>query len=273
VADDERAPRIRDWVRLEPVRSPDASGLPPGWVRVTLTVRRAGPTDAAWSKVRLNYDRVFDAVPFWRYFRTSVFLALSSALLATFSSTIVAYAFSRLNWPGRDLFFVLLLATILFPPQVTLMPKFLIWEQLGAYDTPLPLWFPAAFGNAFFIFLLRETIRSLPAELEEIARMDGCGPFGVFWHAVVPQLIPSLAAIATFSFLASWNDFLGPLLFLADQRLYPLSFGTYALSVFSGSEPTLTSASAVLLTLPPLVCFLLLQRHTLRLSISPVAKG
>jgi multiple sugar transport system permease protein len=103
--------------------------------------------------------------------------------------------------------------------------------------------------------------------------MDGCGPFGVFWHAAMPQLAPSLAAIATFSFLASWNDFLGPLLFLTDQRLYPLSFGTYALAVFSGNEPTLTSASALLLTLPPLVCFLLLQRYTLRLSITPAVKG
>jgi multiple sugar transport system permease protein len=242
-------------------------------VRVIFSVSRAGRADAIWSKFRYHYDRVFASVPFWRYFRTSMFLALANALLMTFASALAAYSFARFSWPGRDLCFVLLLATVLFPPQVTLVPRFLIWQQLGAYDTLVPLWLPAAFGNAFFIFLRREALRSVPPELEDAARMDGCGPFGVFWHAAIPQLAPSLAAIATFSFLSSWNDFLGPLLYLADQRLYPLSFGTYALAVFSGNEPTLTSASALLLTLPPLMCFLLLHRYTLRLSISPVVKG
>lgn len=273
VGDDDDTPRIRDWVRLDPSRVDTAGSLAPNQVRVIFSVSRAGRADAIWSKCRYHYDRVFASVPFWRYFRTSMFLALANALLMTFASALAAYSFARFAWPGRDLCFVLLLATVLFPPQVTLVPRFLIWQQLGAYDTLVPLWLPAAFGNAFFIFLLREAIRSLPPELEDAARMDGCGPFGVFWHAALPQLAPSLAAIATFSFLASWNDFLGPLLFLTDQRLYPLSFGTYALAVFSGNEPTLTSASALLLTLPPLVCFLLLHRYTLRLSVTPVAKG
>lgn len=272
VADDEAVPRVRDWVRLEAAR-PEAGELRAGQVRVTFSVTQAGPADAAWAKGRFHYDRVLASVPFWRYFRTSLFLALVNALLTTAASALAAYAFARMAWPGRDLCFVLLLATILFPPQVTLVPRFLFWQQLGAYDTLVPLWLPAAFGNAFFVFFLREAIRAVPRELEDAARVDGCGPLGVFWHAAVPQLAPSLAAIATFSFLASWNDFLGPLLFLADQRLYTLSFGIYALGVFSGNEPMLGSASAVLLALPPLVCFLLLQRHTLRLSVSPVVKG
>jgi ABC-type glycerol-3-phosphate transport system permease component len=273
VEDDDDRPRIRDWVELRPSGLEAARPLAAGQVRVVFTVRRAGRADAGWSKFRFHYDRVFASVPFWRYFRTSVFLALANALLMTFASALAAYSFARLSWPGRNLCFVLLLATVLFPPQVTLVPRFLIWQQLGAYNTLVPLWLPAAFGNAFFIFLLYAAVRAMPPQLEDAARMDGCGPFGVFWHAALPQLAPSLAAIATFSFLASWNDFLGPLLFLADQRLYPLSFGTYALAVFSGNEPTLTAASAILLSLPPIVCFFLLQRHTLRLSIGPVVKG
>lgn len=273
VSDDEQTPRIRDWVGLEPCKAKAPEHLAPNQLRVVLLVSRAGRADAAWSKIRYHYDRVFASIPFWRYFRTSIFLALANALLMTFACALAAYSFARFRWPGRDICFVVLLATVLFPPQVTLVPRFLIWQQLGAYDTLVPLWLPAAFGNAFFIFLLREAVRTVPPELEDAARIDGCGPYGVFLHAAMPQLAPSLAAIATFSFLSSWNDFLGPLLFLSDQRLYPLSFGTYALAVFSGSEPTLMSASALLLALPPLVCFLLLHRYTLSLSITPAVKG
>jgi multiple sugar transport system permease protein len=273
VSDHDDTPRIRDWVELEPCQVNPPRDLAPNEVRVVMSITRAGRADAAWSKIRYHYDRVFASIPFWRYFRTSVFLALTNALLMTFASALAAYSFARYSWPGRDTCFIVLLATVLFPPQVTLVPRFLIWQHLGAYDTLFPLWLPAAFGNAFFIFLLREALQSVPRELEDAARVDGCGPFGVFIHAVMPQLAPSLAAIATFSFLASWNDFLGPLLFLADQRLYSLSFGTYALAVYSANEPSLTSASAVLLALPPLLCFLLLHRYTTRLSVTPAVKG
>lgn len=271
-ADDEASPGIRDWVALEPDPSVPAA-VEPGRVRVVFAFREVGRAEALWRKMRFHYDRVFASTPFWRYFRTSVFLGLANALLTTLASALAAYAFARAEWPGRDLCFVLLVAAVLFPPQITMVPRFLIWQRLGAYDTLFPLWLPAAFGNALFVLMLREALRATPPELEDAARMDGCGPWRVFWHATVPQIAPSLAAIAVFSFLASWNDFLGPLLFVADQRLYTLSFGTFALSVYSGNEPTLTAASAVLLAAPPVAVFLALQRYVLRLSLGGTVKG
>src|SRR5262249_1536001 len=149
-----------------------------------------------------------------------------------------------------DLCFILLLGTVLLPPQVILVPRFLIWKSIGAHDTLLPLWLPAAFGNAFFIYLLREAIRAIPRNLEDAARLDGCGTVGVFIHVFWPIVGPSLTAVATFALIGSWNDFLGPLLYISDQRLYPLSFGVFALSAHSGNDPTLVSAAALALAAP-----------------------
>ena len=157
---------------------------------------------------------------------------------------------------------------------VTLIPQYLLFNRLGWLDTFLPLIVPYWFGgNAFSIFLMRQFFMTIPRELDDAARIDGAHFLRIFWSILLPLSGPILATLAVIGFINHWNDFLGPLLFLADQRLYPLSFGTFALAVFSGNEPMLTAASALLLALPPLVCFLLLQRYTMRLSLSPVAKG
>ena len=129
---------------------------------------------------------MLDSIPIWQYAHVSIVLAILNVILAVSSSAIVAYAFARLEWPGRDVCFALLLGTILLPPQVTLVPRFLIWKSIGAHDTLFPLWLPSAFGNAFFIYLLREAIRAVPRDLEDAARLDGCGTFGVFLHIVLP---------------------------------------------------------------------------------------
>ena len=216
----------------------------------------------AWAnKIRLNYDRTMDHIPFGRYLRVSLFLVIANIVFTLAFSSIVAYAFSRLNWPGRDFCFMLMLATMMIPGQVTMIPHFLIWKSVGAYNTLTPLWLGAAFGNAFFIFLLRQFMKGIPRDLEDAARIDGCGFIRIYWHVILPLVKPSLAAIAIFTFMGTWNDFMGPLLYVADQRLYSLAFGLYAFSVQVGNNPTLTMAGSLLMTVPVIVIFFFAQKY------------
>jgi multiple sugar transport system permease protein len=270
------APRIRDWISLVPSHAPmKAATLASASERsaedeinVIFTLRRSSLIDAAILKGRFHYDRVGNAVPLSRYLVTGLSLAIVNAGLLAISSAMAAYAFGALRWRGRDVAFALLVASAIFPPQITLVPRLFLWRQLGGFDTLVPLWLPAAFGNAFFVILLREAVRTMPRNLIDAARIDGCRSWGVFRHVMIPHVAPNLAAVATFAFLSSWNDFLGPLLFISDQRKYPLGFGVYALSVFTGNEPAITSAGAVLATVPPVICFILLHRQVMRLSVA-----
>jgi multiple sugar transport system permease protein len=191
----------------------------------------------------------------------SLFLVGANVLLTVFASSLVAYSFARLNWPGREFAFLLMLATMMVPGQVTMIPHFLIWKHLGAYDTLTPLWLGSAFGNAFFIFLLRQFMKGIPRDLEDAARIDGCGFLRIYWHIILPLIGPSLAAIAIFTFMGAWNDFMGPLVYLSDQRLYPLAFGLYAFSVQVGNNPALTMAASLLMTVPVIVIFFFAQRY------------
>jgi ABC-type glycerol-3-phosphate transport system permease component len=262
---DDYSTKIRTWTVLHPASQEDArapgAALGPQRVRLTLVITRAGPVAAWWHKLRLNYDRVLDQIPFWRYLRVSVFLVIANIILTVLFSSLVAYSFARLNWPGREFCFVLLLASMMIPGQVTMIPQFLIWKSMGAYNTLAPLCVAAAFGNAFFIFLLRQFMKGIPRDLEDAARIDGCGFLRIYWHVVLPLVKPSLAAIAIFTFMGTWNDFMGPLLYVADQRLYPLAFGLYAFSVQVSNNPTLTMAGSLLMTLPVIAIFFLAQKY------------
>ena len=149
----------------------------------------------------------------------------------------------------------------MIPHQVMMIPQFLIWKNLGGYNTLAPLWVGAAFGNAFFIFLLRQFMKGIPRDLEDAARIDGCGFLRIYWHVILPLVKPSLAAIAIFTFLGAWNNFMGPLIFIADQRLYPLAFGLYAFSVQVSANPALTMAGSFLMTVPVIVAFFFAQRY------------
>ena len=257
---EDRAGMLKTWLWLEDV-GPGLEAAEDGVLRLRFEVRRSGRWGACWQKLRYNYDRVLDQIPFWRYVRVSVFLVIVSIVLTLLVSSLVAYAFARLTWPGRDLCFVLMLATMMIPWQVTMIPRFLIWKHLGAYDTLVPLWLGPAFGNAFFVFLLRQFMKGIPRDLEDAARIDGCGVGGVYWHIILPLIKPSLAAIAIFSFMATWNDFMGPLIYIADQRLYPLSFGLYAFSVQVDNNPSLMMAGSLLMTAPVILIFFLAQKY------------
>ncbi len=212
------------WVWLK--RDPAGSTFnQPGKVRVVLTIRKSTPLAAWYGKALYNYKQAAKYVPMWRYAATSFALVMLNIVLMVLSSSLAAYAFARLKWPGRDFMFILLLGTLMIPQQVTLIPGFIIMKWLGWYNTLTPLWIGAAFGSAFSIFLLRQFMKGIPTDLEDAARIDGCGFLRIWWHIMMPLVKPTLAAIAVFTFIASWNDFLTPLIYLNDQRLYPAVAG------------------------------------------------
>jgi ABC-type glycerol-3-phosphate transport system permease component len=258
-SDDDHSTRLRTWIVLDDKDASDFAA--PNRIRLTLTVDRV-TQPAAWAnKVKANYIRTNEQIPFWRYVRVSLFLVLANIVLTVFSSSLVAYAFSRITWPGRDLCFLLMLATMMIPTQVTMIPHFLIWTNLGAYDTLSPLWVGAVFGSAFFVFMLRQFMMGIPRDLEDAARIDGCGFLRIYWHVILPLITPSLAAIAVMTFMGTWNDFMSPLIYIADQRLYPLAFGLYAFNIQVNSNPALSMAGSVLMTVPVILMFFFLQRY------------
>ncbi len=258
---DDTSTKIKTWVLLNEAKDATGAFNEPGRLRLTLRLHQSTHLQAWYSKIRLNYDRVLDHIPFWRYVRTSIFLVVANVVLTVFACSLIAFAFARLNWPGRDVCFLLMLGTLMIPGQVTMIPHFLIWKNLGAYDTLSPLWLGSAFGNAFFIFLLRQFMRSIPRDLEDAALIDGCGYLRIYWHIILPLIKPSLAAIAIFTFMGTWNDFMSPLIYIADQRLYPLAFGLYAFSVQVGNNPALTMAASLLMTLPVIAIFFVAQKY------------
>ncbi len=231
-------------------------------MRLRVAVSRSSTTEAYYAKGTENYRRVFDEVPFWQYLATSAFLAIANIVGTCLSCSLAAYAFARLKWPGRELAFILVLATLMIPPQVTMIPSFVIYKQLGWYNTLLPLWVPSCLAvNAFAIFLLRQAMKGLPRDLEDAAKIDGCGFFRTYWHVAVPLMKPTLAAISVFTFMYVWNDFMGPLIYVNDQRLYPAALGLFSFMAGREAQFTQIMAASVVMTLPVVVTFFLLQRY------------
>ncbi len=156
-----------------------------------------------------TYVEIFQLpyIPLPLFFRNSVVLVTFALLGDLFSSSLVGFSFGRLRWWGRNQLFALLIATMFVPPQVTIIPLFLIFKQVGWLNTLLPLIVPSWFGHALYIFLMRQFVLSIPSELDDAARIDGCGVFRIYWHIVVPLSLPALATIAVFSFQSKWNQF------------------------------------------------------------------
>jgi multiple sugar transport system permease protein len=185
-------------------------------------------------------------------------LSIVGTLLA---SSMVAYGFARLRWPGRDAVFVVLLSTMMLPAAVTMMPVFLIFRSLGWVDTLKPLWVPAFFGSAFNIFLLRQFFLSIPNELEEAARIDGCSHYTVFWRIMLPQIKPALAALTIMAFMGAWNDFRGPLIYISSPENEPLAYALQLFQSAHGSEPGMLMAASTLVMIPVLALFFFTQRY------------
>ena len=258
---DDESTKIRLWLPLQKVdEGPEFVGGD-HQVKVTLTLRQASQFDAWWAKCQRNYRGALDYIPFWRYAGTSVFLVILNIVGTLFSSSIVAFSFARLQWPGRNLSFGLMMATMMIPGQVTMIPYFLIIKSLGWYNTLTPLWVMSLTGNAFNIFLLRQFMKGIPRDLEDAARIDGCNSWQVYLNVILPLIKPTLACIAIFTFMGVWNDFMGPLIYLSDQRLYPLSLGLYAFNVQAGGNFGMMMAGSLLMTLPVVMIFFFAQKY------------
>lgn len=252
----------------------EVAELPDGTVRVknlqTGQTRVVSPDDLV--KIRHvaprweNYSEALEYLPPETnyglvFLGNTLLLTILSVLGTLLSSSLVAYSFARLKWPGRNLLFVVLLATMMIPGAVTMMPQFLIFRTLGWVDTLLPLWVPAFFGSAFNIFLLRQFFMSIPNELEDAAKIDGCSPFGTYWRVMLPQVKPALAAISIMGVLGAWNNFQGPLIYLSSPERMPLAYALQLYQQQHGGEPGLLMAASTLVVLPIIVLFFFTQRY------------
>jgi multiple sugar transport system permease protein len=210
-----------------------------------------------------NFSDVWNnpIVDFPLYLRNTLIIAFLSVTGTVLSSAAVAYGFARIEFRGRGFLFALLLATMMIPFPVIMGPLYVLFRELGWIGSLKPLWVPAWFAGAFNVFMLRQFIRSIPKELDEAARIDGCGHFGIFWRIILPLSRPSLAVVALFQFMFVWNDFLGPLIFLQHKDQFTLALGLALFQSQIGSTPwnQLMMASLMIVT-PVLILFLMAQR-------------
>jgi len=207
----------------------------------------------------LNYP----GFPFLRFLWNSVFYAGCVSLGTVLSCAAVGYGFARLHFPGRDLLFAITVSTMLIPGIVIFIPTFVLFKHLGLLGTYAPLICPAFLGNAFFIFLLRQFFLGLPQELSDAARVDGAGEFRIFWQIMLPLVRPALLVAALLSFIWTWHEFFGPLIYLSDRSQYPLSLGLFAFRAQHTTEWNLLMAATTLATLPLVVLFFCTQRSFL----------
>lgn len=161
------------------------------------------------------------------YLRNTLTITIPAVTGTLVSSSLVAYSLARINWPGRDILFAFILATMMLPTWVTLIPLYILFNKIGWVGTFFPLQVPAWTGDAFSIFLLRQFFRQQPQELFDAAAIDGAGHFGMFWRILAPLSKPALAVVVLFSFMNNWTDFLGPLIYLSDPNTYTLMLGQY----------------------------------------------
>jgi multiple sugar transport system permease protein len=229
-----------------------------------------------------NYNTVLThpKMHFTLFARNTLIIAALCVLGTTTSSALVAYGFAKIRFKGRGLLFAVMLSTMMIPFPVTMVSLFTIFRWLGDHNlgqwlgTYKPLWVPAWFGSAFNIFLLRQFFMTIPDELSEAARIDGCSEFGIFWRIILPLARPALAVVALFTFMWAWNDYLGPLVYIQDQDQYTLSLGLQTFqSMHGGVEYHLLMAASVLVILPVIVLFFLTQKTFIQGIATTGVKG
>lgn len=256
--------------------------LPLGWM-ITVALKPDGvpvftlppqwfPTEHwAWG----NFSRaLFDpARPFLRYTINTLIIAGGEIVGTLFSCSLVAYAFARLRFRGRDFLFSVLIITMLIPWQVLMIPQFLMFFKIGWYGTFLPLIVPSFFGNAFFIFLIRQYMRTIPRELELAARVDGCNYFQVFWHIVLPLCKPVLAVCVVFVFLGGWNDLLGPLIYLDSNEKFTVAIGMANMVTRADPNLNLLMAANLIMMIPAVLLYFFAQEKLIGGIASVGLKG
>lgn len=227
--------------------------VPPVWI----------PKPAFWE----NFADAWLQYDFNNYmFNTIVRYAIPVSIASVLSNAIIAYGFSRLNWPGRDILFFVCLSTLMIPFQVRMVPLFIIFRNLDWLNSYKPLVIPSLFGNPYYIFMLRQFFRTIPNELSDAARIDGANELQIMWRVILPLSVPALAVVGLFRLMGAWNDYLGPLIYVQKQDMYPLALGINALRIALGDAsntpllyPYLMAVSTVA-TIPVLVIFFFAQR-------------
>ncbi|MDQ8736345.1 carbohydrate ABC transporter permease [Paenibacillus sp. LHD-38] len=222
--------------------------FPPEWI----------PKPFEWS----NYSDALTVVPFFRYFLNTMLIEVTVVSGVVITSAMAGYSFARLKWPGRNLMFGLLLSTLMLPYAVTLIPTFVLWKSLGAINTYWPLIVPAWFGGgAFNIFLLRQFFSTIPKDLDEAAYMDGASPLTVLWKIMLPLSKPALIVILIFTFIGTWNDFLGPLIYLSDGNKFTLALGLASFRGMYNAQWGYLMAASTAIVAPIIVLFFIGQRY------------
>ncbi len=208
-----------------------------------------------------NYTRAIEFVNLTNAFKNTLFLCILNVFGVIISSSMAAYAFSVLKWRYRDLFFYITLSTMMLPDMVTLVPQFILFQKLGMYGTFLPLTLPFMCGNPFYIFLLRQFFLTIPKDLREAARIDGCSEFTIYRKIYLPLSIPALSVVGLFQFLFTWNDLLKPSIYLIDQNQYTLSLALQQFKAqHGGTEWALLMAAATMIVLPVILIFFFAQK-------------
>jgi ABC-type glycerol-3-phosphate transport system permease component len=233
--------------------------FPPTWI----------PNPIHWQ----NYVEAMTKADFGRYFLNTTFITVVDIVAKVASCSLVAFSFARLRWWGRDVLFMVMLSTLMLPQQVTLIPQFIIYRQLGWIDTFMPLIVPNLFGGPFFTFLLRQFFLSIPTDLDDAARIDGCSSWGVYWRIILPLSRPALMMVAIYVFNITWNDFFGPLIYLHSRNNYTISLGLQAFQTQSGPEWHLIMAASLVAMLPVLVLFFFGQRYFIQGVVFSGVKG
>jgi len=235
--------------------------LPPQWL----------PRPVRWS----NYAQAFQQAPLLRYFGNTVLITGLDVVGKLASCSLVAFSFSRLRWKGRALVFLVMLSTLMLPPQVTLIPQFVGYRLLGWVNTFLPLVVPPFFGaSGFNIFLLRQFFMTLPREMDESAIIDGANHLQIWWRIALPMSLPALGLVAILQFIFSWNDFFGPLIYLSYNNLWTVSLGLYGfIGSYGTTDYTLLMAAALVIALPCIVLFFIAQRYFIQGIVVSGVKG
>jgi multiple sugar transport system permease protein len=197
--------------------------------------------------------------PFLRFTLNTLVVFGGNMVGALISCSLVAYAFARLRFRGKELLFNILIITMLIPWQVTMIPTFLMFHTIGWYGTYLPLIVPSFFGNAFFIFLIRQYMRTLPVELDEAARIDGCGFFQIYWNIILPLTLPVLAVVVVFLFLGSWGDLLGPLIYLDNNSKFTVAIGLANFATRANPNNNQLMAANLIMMIPPILVYFFAQ--------------
>lgn len=234
------------WMVSTSLKEPSAVFLyPPQWI----------PKPVVWS----NYVTAWQVVPFGRFYLNSIFVAVAVTAGQVFTSSLAAYAFARLRFPGRDKLFFLYLATMMIPSSVTMIPVFILLKMIGWIDTYKALIIPAIF-SAYGTFMLRQFFMSLPRDLEDAAKIDGCGFLGIYWRVVLPLSKPAMATLTTFTFMASWGNFMWPLIVINSMEKMPLPVGLASFQGLYTTDWPLLMAGSVMVMVPVILLFVFNQR-------------